>query len=556
MELFPLEGLDVWRLLAGLGIFLFGMFLLEEGIHVLSGRTFQRLLQRFTNHRLKAVLTGTIATAVLQSSSAVTLMVLAFAGAGVLAMSNAIGVILGANLGTTFTAWIVATVGFKLNIETFAMPFIGIGGLGLIFLGKKPRFAAVSRLLTGFGFLFMGLEYMKVAVSSYTESVGVEQFANLHPALFLVMGFVLTGVTQSSSASLAIILSAVHAGIADLPSAALFVIGANLGTTVTVMLGSLGGPAVKKRVALSHLTFNGITGALALVVLPLLLKFVALWVDPIRDPVTGLALFHTSFNLMGVLVFLPFTETLGRWVTRMYPDKAVKETLFLAKTSPKVGAAGTEALRKEAWFLIHEVLRYHNQILKINVLPDSPIPEIQALPQRPIASSQALYDDLKKISEAMHHYAETLQEESLEESQSEMINRALFAARMALFSAKWLKDLGQDLEDWDRRESENAALRTELQRRQEEAYRQLSELLAVRPASAPAYATLKRSLNRMEKTYEHGLLSVQAGRPHRDAVALAKQLTVNKTWYLAWRNMLLALRELEIGSSGDEAEVA
>jgi phosphate:Na+ symporter len=553
MDFFPFDGLDGWRLLAGLGIFLFGMFLLEEGVQVLSGQAFQRLLQRFTNTRFKAVMTGTVATAILQSSSAVSLMVLAFAGAGILAMPNAIGVVMGANLGTTLKAWILATVGFKVNIEAFAMPFIGVGGLMLAFFGSKPRLAAISRLLTGFGFMFMGLEFMKSAVIGYTATVGPDQFKDLQPWLFWMAGLMLTALTQSSSASLAIILSALHAGIAGFPSAALFMIGANMGTTVTVMLGSLGGSPIKKRVAMSHVLFNWITGLIMMLLLPLVIWLINRGVSTTEDPVLALAIFHTIFNLSGVLFFLPFTGMLGHWVTVMYPDKPSEETIFLAKTPAKVGSAASEALRKEAWHLIHDVMCYQNRVLQVDNLPDFHIPEIQQLPRHQALSLDTLYDQLKKISNEMHRYGESVQVESLSAEQSELVNRALFSVRMAIFSAKWFKDMHLDLMVWEDRGPEAQSLRKELQQRQIDAYQELSSFLSEGGATLEYYSAMKQTLSRKEKRFEHELLTQNADNTHRDAVALARQLTINKTWQLAWRNMLIALRELEIGEALNES---
>ena len=132
-----MEEFGVWKLLAGLGIFIFGIFLLEESISKLAGRAFKGFIRDYTSNRIKAIRSGTLVTAILQSSSAVSLMVLAFVGAGILSLENSIGVIMGSNLGTTFTAWLVATLGFKVNIEAFTLPLIGIGGLGIIFLGKS-----------------------------------------------------------------------------------------------------------------------------------------------------------------------------------------------------------------------------------------------------------------------------------------------------------------------------------------------------------------------------------------------------------------------------------
>jgi len=149
------EHLDWWKFLAGLGIFLFGMHLLEESVKSLSGKTFRRMIRLYTDGTLRAIGSGSLVTAVLQSSSAVSLMVLAFVGAGVLSMENAIGVMMGSNIGTTFTAWIVATLGLKLKIESFAFPLIGLGGVGLIFLGSYAKLLQSSKLLIGFGFLFL-----------------------------------------------------------------------------------------------------------------------------------------------------------------------------------------------------------------------------------------------------------------------------------------------------------------------------------------------------------------------------------------------------------------
>jgi phosphate:Na+ symporter len=147
------SSLDIWKLLAGLGIFLFGMLLIEESVKALSGRTFRRIIRKYTNGRLRAIGSGALVTALLQSSSAVSLMVLAFVGAGVMSMQNAIGVIMGSNVGTTLTVWIIATIGFKIKIESLALPFIGLGAVGLILFKPATKPFLITRLIIGFGFL-------------------------------------------------------------------------------------------------------------------------------------------------------------------------------------------------------------------------------------------------------------------------------------------------------------------------------------------------------------------------------------------------------------------
>lgn len=250
---------DIWKFLAGLGIFLFGMFLLEESVRNLAGRSFKRFIRKYTTGRFKSVLSGGLITALLQSSSAVSLMVLTFVGAGIMSMRNAIGVILGSNAGTTTTAWIVALLGFSLEIESLALPMIGIGGLGTIFLGSSDRYSNISKLLVGFGFLFMGLDFMKVSVEHFTDDFAMDAFTGYGILLYLLVGIVLTAIMQSSSATIAIVLTGLNAGILDFESAAAVVVGANIGTTVTVLIGSIGGNQIKKRVAASHLVFNVVT---------------------------------------------------------------------------------------------------------------------------------------------------------------------------------------------------------------------------------------------------------------------------------------------------------
>lgn len=261
------ETLDLWKLLAGLAIFLYGMFLMEDSIKTMSGKAFRKMIRHYTNGRLRSVASGAVVTSILQSSSAVSLMVLAFVGAGVMTMENGIGVMMGSNIGTTFTAWIVAVFGFKLKIESFALPLIAVGGMILIAFGSSSRFFQASRLLMGFGFLFLGLDFMKSSVESYAQHLDVQRLAAYGIWLYALAGIVITALMQSSSASIAIVLTALNSGLMTFHMAVAMVIGANIGTTITVLLGSIGGIQSKKRVSVSHLIFNMVTGLIALIAL-------------------------------------------------------------------------------------------------------------------------------------------------------------------------------------------------------------------------------------------------------------------------------------------------
>ena len=197
----------IFKLAAGVGLFLFAMYLLEESLKNLSGRNFKLFLQRTTKNRVGAVAGGAVVTGVLQSSSMVSLMVLAFVGAGVFTMKNAMAIILGANLGTTLDSWLVATLGFKVDIEVAAYPVVFIGGMLLILFGNRKKIKYISYFLFGFGLLFIGLAFMKTAMEGQVKTFDFSQYADMPLLVFLFIGFIITSLVQSSSVTMALTLS-------------------------------------------------------------------------------------------------------------------------------------------------------------------------------------------------------------------------------------------------------------------------------------------------------------------------------------------------------------
>lgn len=457
------ESLDIWKLLAGLGIFMFGMFLMEESIRNLAGRSFKGFIRNSTKGRIRSVASGTLVTGILQSSSAVSLMVLAFVGAGIMAMENAIGVILGSNLGTTITAWIVAFFGFKVNIEDYSLPLIGIGGLGLIFLGKSVRYSNISKLLVGFGFLFMGLDYMKTSVEQLTQTFDVSSLPDYGILPYALVGLVLTAIMQSSSATIAIVLTSLNAEVIGFNDASAMVVGANVGTTVTVILGTIGGTQIKKRVALSHLTFNSLTAVIGLLLLPAMTWLIVRILGPVgQNAVMGVALFHTMFNLLGVLVFLPFIGLLAKGLIKVYPDRTKLTTQFIQNVTPEVSEAAIEGLKNEVLHLITKVLKHNLHALHI---PEKEVFTEVNKKKRPSQSDQ--YEDLKVLQSEIFSFASTILSGDVSKEESELVNKFLHAARMALHSAKSIKDEIQNFEDFESSEnkflnSENASFRKRL----------------------------------------------------------------------------------------------
>src|SRR5574338_653367 len=199
---------DKWKMLAGVAIFMLGMNFLEDGLSHLIGRPFKLFLKKQTSNRIKAVAGGTIAAGILQSSSVVNLMVLAFVGTGVIGMKNALAIILGANLGTTISSWIVATIGFQFSIENFALPLTGIFGILMMLSDKESRFRHWCQMILGFSFLFVGLNFIREGFENAVLHLDLGRLNQQPAILFVLAGFLITAVIQSSSATVAIVLSA------------------------------------------------------------------------------------------------------------------------------------------------------------------------------------------------------------------------------------------------------------------------------------------------------------------------------------------------------------
>lgn len=320
-----------FELLGGIGVFMVGMVLLTEGLKSIAGATLRRLLMRFTGNRASAVVTGTLATAVVQSSTATTMTTIGLVAAGLLPLANAIGVILGANLGTTSTAWIVAYFGLKLDIGAIAMVAVAVGAV-LRLVGRGPV-ALAGLPLAGFGLLFVGIGLMQDAMAGLAGAIalptGSGSFGDLL-ALVLV-GAAMTVVMQSSSAAVATTLTALSAGVIGADQAVALVIGQNVGTTPTALLASIGTVAAARRAALAHLVFNLGTAVVALAALPLLVGVATALTGGVdaADPAIVVALFHTLFNVLGVMLVVPWLAGFAALVSRLAPERSPRFTQYL-----------------------------------------------------------------------------------------------------------------------------------------------------------------------------------------------------------------------------------
>jgi phosphate:Na+ symporter len=339
-------------LLGGVGLFLLGMELMTEGLRLAAGPSLERILAASTATRWRALAAGVLVTAVVQSSSAVTVATIGFVNAGLLNLGGALWVLFGANVGTTMTGWIVSLLGFGVKIDALALPLIGLG-VGLRVSGASARRGALGTALAGFGLLFFGIEVLKDGFDDVARRIELPAGMGWSAVLAqLLVGLVLTVLMQSSSASLTVALSAAQAGLISAQGAAAVVIGANIGTTVTAVLAALQATANARRAAAAHVVFNVLTGVVALLLLPWLVQWLlqakaALGLPPL--PALTVAMFHTTFNVMGVALMWPLAPILTRWLQARFRAAEEDEARprYLDPNVLTVPALALQALARE-----------------------------------------------------------------------------------------------------------------------------------------------------------------------------------------------------------------
>lgn len=363
------------NLLGSLALFLYGMKVMSDALMELAGDKMRKIMIRLTSNRFKGALMGLFITGLIQSSSATTLMVVSFVNAQLLSLTEAISIIMGANIGTTLTAWLITIFGFKVKMTSVAIPVIFIG---LIFYLKKDRkLNNLGNLIIGFALLFIGLEFMKDAMDGLENSPMLFEFFKnnsdrgfLGILILVFIGTLLTLILQSSSATMAITLVAASQGVLTFEAAAAIVLGENIGTTITANLAALIAGTEAKRAALAHLTFNAIGVCWILLLFnPYLMaiekianEFVSAYpMSVATDIPIGLSLFHSSFNILNTLLLIGFINIIARIVIYLIPDKVISEPIFstskyLHKDALRYPETAIKALLQETRRLYEEAV--------------------------------------------------------------------------------------------------------------------------------------------------------------------------------------------------------
>ena len=303
-------------LLGGLGLFLYGMNLMAEGLQKSAGDKLKKIVEKLTSNTVMGVLVGTVVTAIIQSSSAATVMVVGFVNAGIMSLSQAIGVIMGANIGTTITAQLVS-----LDVDFLAPVALGIG-IVIYMFSNKPKHKNIAEILIGFGILFTGMDFMKEAVKPLA---GYQGFTDMllsfghHPILGVLMGFAITAIVQSSSASMGMLIALASQGLIPITAALPILYGENIGTCVTSLISSIGASRNARRAAIMHLTFNVLGSMIFMFILSKPIVAIVTAIDPI-DAARQIANAHTLFNILNVIVLLPFNKLIVKLALKLVPE--------------------------------------------------------------------------------------------------------------------------------------------------------------------------------------------------------------------------------------------
>ena len=345
---------DLKQITAGVAVFLFGMLTLEEGFKIFSGGVLEKILNKSTDKLWKSMSFGVVSTTLMQSSSLISVITISFLSAGLITLASGIGIIFGANLGTTTGAWLVAGFGLKIKISAYAMPMLVFGII--LVLQKQKELKGIGYVLAGMGFLFLGIHFMKEGFETFREHIDLTAYAMSGLAgllLYTLIGLLATVIMQSSHATLVLIITALASQQITYENALALAIGSNIGTTITAILGSISANINGKRLAGAHLIFNLVTGLIAIAFIPQLIQVVDWLADHMGiasdDFTLKLAVFHTLFNIIGIIVMLPFIGKLVTFLTNFLPEKtrAVAESEYLNTASIELAETALEAVRKE-----------------------------------------------------------------------------------------------------------------------------------------------------------------------------------------------------------------
>ncbi len=494
---------------AGVAIFLFGMIFLEEGFSAFTGGTLERMLGRSTSTLPRSMTFGFVSTTLMQSSSLVSVLTISFLSAGLLGLREGVGIIFGANIGTTTGAWLMAAFGMKVKISAYAMPMLVFGLLFV--LQKSKQLKGLGNILAGIGFLFLGIHFMKEGFQTAQESLDLAQFALpglAGLAIFSLMGVIGTVVMQSSHATLMLIIAALATGQITYDNALALAIGANVGTTITAVLGSLSANAEGKRLAAAHLIFNIATGVVAVVGLPgfrIAVDAVSNAVGIAPDDWTlKLAVFHTLFNVAGVVLLTPFVGTMVRFLESRFESKRsmrVSSSRYLNEASLLLPGTALNVLWKEAEHLFDnafELFAHSVGLHRSDILSESELESMLDVDPAMLEEDvrDGYYRRVKTIYNDIIDYAARAQERMNQEQLEQVYSLRIVCRNMA-HALKAMTVMSENIQAYAK--SDNKAIQAEYRALRLHIARLLRRIYAIKtiedgPSQLMAFVRMKEQV--------------------------------------------------------------
>lgn len=497
---------DFKTIAAGVAVFLFGMIMLEQGFRTFTGGILEKILRHSTNRLWKSLLFGMFATTLMQSSSLVSILAISFLSAGLLQLVQGIGIIFGANLGTTTGAWLVAGFGLKVDIAAYAMPMLVFGVILVLQHAKNAK--GIGYILAGLGFLFLGISYMKEGFEAFRTTIDLSEFALSGwqgLLIFTGVGIAATVIMQSSHATLILTITALAANQISYENALALAIGANIGTTITAILGAMGANHAGRQLAGAHLIFNIITGLVAII----FIQQFALAVDWFSqrmgiapdDYTLKLAVFHTLFNLIGVIIMLPFIQLMVRILTWFFPEQhpPISQPKYLNQATADYPSTALEAIFKETRHLFHnafEIIAHGLNLHRTDILSEQDLKKVIENSQHPInIDVDVMYEvRVKEIYSAIIEFAATV-EQKMEPKQLKKLAALRLANRDIVDAIKDIQQLQDNMALYIK--SANPTIRQEYNRLRHllaEILRTIYRIEALDPAADSYEAQLSEAL--------------------------------------------------------------
>jgi phosphate:Na+ symporter len=415
------------------------MQFLEDSLRVIAGRPFKLFLKKHSEKKLKAIAGGAAITAILQSSSLVSLIVLAFVSTHVIQSRNAFALVLGANLGSTMTSWIIVLAGFRLNIENIFLPLAGISGIGLVLLKKDDRWFQWAQMLFGMALLFIGLDHIRLGVGSLLQGNNVTFLSQQSLAVFFLIGFLVTALVQSSSVTVAIALSALNTNAISLYAAAALVLGAEVGTTIKLILPALKGPAAAKQLATGTVSFNLASSLIALIFLFPIMNLIHGSMG-IRDNLLALVFFQTFVNLAGIMLAYPFINSFAKLLEKLF-HKTNGRNQYLHKVAIADGGLAIEALEKETRNLIGHAIGFMANTLHVKYT----VPASLGHGNFQTRHISEKYEYIKQLHGEILNFCVSLQRQALRQDDAIRLQQLIAASRNAMYAAKSTRDIIRDV---------------------------------------------------------------------------------------------------------------